>query len=75
MILGVARDWLFNAMFDSINRIFINIIDSMIYMLIAIAYKVFLLISSFDLFSSYNTGSEDTHAIYTELTDRIYSVL
>lgn len=75
MILGVARDWLFNAMFDSINRIFINIIDSMIYMLIAIAYKVFLLISSFDLFSSYNTGTENTHAIYTELTDRIYSVL
>ncbi len=74
MILG-AKDWIGNFAMDTLNRIFINILDNMVYMLIGFAYKVYLMIASIDLFNNYNTGTENVHEIYTELTSRIYSVL
>lgn len=75
MFLNAITDWIGNFVWDTIYRIFIYVIDNIVYSLIGFAYKVFLIIGNFDLFGSYTSGTEGTMEVFQTFTKRIYSVL
>lgn len=68
-------DWIGNFFWDSFNRIFIYVIDNVLYSLMGFLYKVFLIIGTFDLFGGYTSGTDETMEIYQAFTKRIYSVI
>ncbi len=75
MFLNAVTDWVFNFYWDSFNRIFIAVIDNILYSLMGFLYKVFLIIGTFDLFGGYSSGTESAMQIYQDFTKRIYSVI
>ncbi|MCR5483104.1 MAG: hypothetical protein K6E99_01670 [Bacilli bacterium] len=68
-------DWIGNFFWDSFNRIFIYVIDNVLYSLMGFLYKVFLIIGTFDLFGGFTSGTDKTMEIYQAFTKRIYSVI
>ena len=75
MILSAPTDWIANFFWDSFNRIFIYVIDNILYSLMGFLYKVFLIIGTFDLFGDYTSVTAGTMEIYQAFTKRIYSVI
>lgn len=74
-LVSGPQEWLSNFFVDSLNFIFTNILDFILYGVMGMLFKVYLLIGSFDLFGGFSDGTEAAVEIYQAFANRLYGAL
>lgn len=74
-LISGPQEWLSNFFVDSMNFIFTNILDLILYGVMGMLFKVYLLIGSFDLFGGFSDGTEAAMKIYQDFSNRLYGAL
>ena len=69
------QEWLSNFFVDQLNYIFTGILDLILYGVMGMLFKVYLLIGSFDLFGGFSDGTEAAMKVYQDFSNRLYGAL